>query len=137
MTFARIFQILIFIPILVVLIGCATQGSMAFYKPEANQAEFVMDYNECHESARSKGMLKSEVPVTTFVWYEWLEGDRVNIFMTYEAQTTHLDRAVDKGKIFMSEYLPLVKQCMAEKGWIRKDYKQGDGAIYPMFSPTR
>ena len=133
-------QILIFMPILTLLIGCATSSSVewkiAFYKPEATQTEFVTDYKECDQSARSRGMVKSGVPIVRYVVYEWLEKDRANIYMTYNAQAEYTTTAYEKRKIFISEYEPLLKKCMEEKGWIRKDYRQRDGAVHPMFSPT-
>lgn len=134
------FHILIFMPILALLMGCgtwlSTQWTIAFYKPEATKAEFVMDYKECDQSARSRGMLKSGVPVDRFVVYEWLERDRANIFMTYNAHAEYEITAYEKRKIFISEYEPLIKKCMEEKGWIRKDCRQGDGAIYPILLPA-
>lgn len=134
------FQILIFMPILVLLFGCATSSSIewkiAFFKPEATQTEFVRDYKECDQSARSKGMLKSGVPVVRYVVYEWLEKDRANIYMTYNAQAEYTTTAYKKRKIFIAEYEPILKKCMDEKRWIRKEYRQRNGAVYPMFSPT-
>ena len=125
------------IPILVLLIGCgaklSTDWKTAFYKPEVTRTAFVLDYKECDQSARSKGMLKSGVPVDRFVVYEWLEKDRANILMTYNAHAEYETTAYEKRKSFISEYGPLLEKCMEEKGWIRKDYRQGDGAIYHMF----
>jgi hypothetical protein len=134
------FQITILLPILSLLMGCATGSSIewkiAFYKPEATQTEFVTDYKECDQSARSVGMVKSGVPVVRYVVYEWLEKDRTNIYMTYNAQAEYTTTAYEKRKIFISEYEPLLKKCMEEKGWIKKEYRQRDGAVHPMFSPT-
>jgi hypothetical protein len=53
--------------------------------------------------------------------------------MTYNAQAEYETTAYEKRKIFISEYEPFLKKCMEEKGWIRKDYRPGDGGIYPMF----
>lgn len=65
--------------------GCgaklSTEWKMPFYKPEATKIEFVMDYKEWDESARSKGMLKSGVPMGRYVVYEWLEGNRANTYL--------------------------------------------------------
>lgn len=134
------FRIPIFISILALLIGCATGSSIewkiAFYKQEATQTEFVRDYKECDESARSGGMLKAGVPVVRYVVYEWLEKDRANIYMTYNAQAEYTTTASEKRKIFISGYEPLLKKCMEEKSWIRKEYRQRDGAVHPMFTPT-
>ena len=137
MKIIKSFKMLILMPILAFLIGCgaglSTEWRIAFYKPEANKTAFVMDYKECDQSARSRGMLISGVPVDRFVVYEWLEKDRANIFMTYMAHAEYETTAYEKRKIFISEYGPVLKKCMEEKGWMRKDYRQGDGAIYPMF----
>jgi hypothetical protein len=87
-------------PILSLLVGCGAQLStewrIAFYNPEASRTEFVMDYKECHVSAHSKGMLKSGVPIRTYIWYEWLEKDRASIYMTYHAQSEYLTTAYEK-----------------------------------------
>jgi hypothetical protein len=134
------FKIQVLIPILACAIGCgstmSTVWKIAFYKPETTKAAFVMDYKECDQSARSRGMQKSGVPIDRFVTYEWLEKDRANIYMTYNAQTEYTTTAYEKRKIFISEYGPVLEKCMEEKGWIIKDYRQGDGAIWPVFSPT-
>jgi hypothetical protein len=131
------FHILLLMPILSLLVGCGAQLStewrIAFYNPEASRTEFVMDYKECHVSAHSKGMLKSGVPIRTYIWYEWLEKDRASIYMTYHAQSEYLTTAYEKRKIFISEYRPLLKKCVEDRGWIRKEYKHGDGAIYLLF----
>ena len=120
--------------------GCATgspvEWRMAFYKPEATRMEFVTDYKECDQTARSEGMQKSGVPVMRYVVYEWLEADRANIYMTYDAQTEYTTTSSEKRKIFISEYEKLLKKCMEEKGWTRKDYRQGDEAIHLMFRPS-
>lgn len=130
----KTFQILLLMTNLSLLVGCgakfSTEWKMAFYKLEAPQTEFVMDYKECHVSAHSKGMLKSGVPIRVYIWYEWLEEDRANIYMTYHAQSEYLTTAYEKRKIFISEYAILLKNCMEEKGWTRRTYRQGDGGIY-------
>jgi hypothetical protein len=45
------FQIILLLPILSLLMGCATGSPVdwriAFYKSEATQTEFVTDYKEC------------------------------------------------------------------------------------------
>jgi hypothetical protein len=134
------YRIIILLPILSLITGCATGSPVdwriAFYKSEATQTEFVTDYKECDQSARSEGMLKTGVPVVRYVVYEWLEKDRANIYMTYNAQTQYTTTASEKREIFISEYELLLKKCMEEKGWIRKDYRQRDGAVHPMFPPT-
>lgn len=133
-------QIIILLPILSLLMGCATgspvEWKIAFFEPEATRLEFVTDYKECDQPARSEGMQKSGVPVMRYVVYEWLEADRVNIYMTYDAQTEYTTTSSEKRKIFISEYGPLLNKCMKEKGWTRKEYRQRDGALHPMFSPT-
>jgi hypothetical protein len=53
--------------------------------------------------------------------------------MTYIAHADYETKAYEKRRIFISEYGPGLKECMEEKGWARKDYRQEDGAIYPMF----
>jgi hypothetical protein len=117
------FHILLLMPILSLLVGCGAQLStewrIAFYNPEASRTEFVMDYKEW--------------PIRTYIWYEWLEKDRASIYMTYHAQSEYLTTAYEKRKIFISEYRPLLKKCVEDRGWIRKEYKHGDGAIYLLF----
>jgi hypothetical protein len=56
--------------------------------------------------------------------------------MTYNAQTQYTTTASEKREIFISEYELLLKKCMEEKGWKRKEYRQRDGAVHPMFTPT-
>ena len=137
MNVTKRFKIVILMPLLPFLMGCgarlSTEWRIAFYKPEVTRTAFVMDYKECDQSARSRGMQVSGVPVDRFVVYEWLEKDRANIFMTYIAHADYETTAYEKRKIFISEYGPVLKRCMEDKGWVRKDYRQRDGAVYPMF----
>ena len=130
------FKILILMPILAFAIGCAassTEWKIALYKPDATSAALVLDYKECDEPARAKGMLISGAAVDRYVFYEWLEKDRANILMIYDAQTRYTTTNYEKRKIFISEYGPAIEKCMEEKGWIKKDYRQGDGAVYPIY----
>jgi hypothetical protein len=41
-----------------------------------------MDYKERDESVRSRGMLKSDLPIGRYVVYDYLDGNGANSYMT-------------------------------------------------------
>ena len=134
---AKRFKIVILIPTLCLLVGCGTlyDRTAAFYKAEATSGQFVIDYKACHESALSKGIMKTGVPFTTFVWYEWWEGDRANTWMKFNADTDQVYKYGKKGQIFLAEYEMSLDQCMNKKGWMRKEFKQGNKGVYLLYKP--